>query len=116
MKNYIYSTKLQENYSTSYQSSELQQNANHSSELYLGMCSIYWDSVEIQQKRYFNELSVWDDQDCYFMTAESESAKDSTLVCLEGSAEGDIALASEDTSRCFKTSTSEHGPSVSCCL
>lgn len=50
------------------------------------------------------------------MTAESESAKDSTLVCLEGSAEGDIALASEDTSRCFKTSTSEHGPSVSCCL
>lgn len=44
------------------------------------------------------------------MTAESESAKDSTLAYLEGSAEGDIALASEDISRCFKISTSEHWP------
>lgn len=36
------------------------------------------------------------------MTAESESAEDSILAHLEGSAEVDIALASEDTSRCFK--------------
>lgn len=36
------------------------------------------------------------------MTAESESAKGSVLAHLEGSAEADIALASEDMSRCFK--------------
>lgn len=42
------------------------------------------------------------------MTAESESAKDSTLAHLEGSAEADIALALEDISRCIKISTSEH--------